>query len=295
MRKRQRRLSRKGGRLNFRLDEALASRSYRVWGRARPAEQRGHRMLGLARRRESSLSLQHSLLHPPPTCQHDAHPAVPSHQGKSTSPLSNSCFPTSALRLTGLLFYRPQPYKEEFLTVDSLHKLSIKQYGNPQGVPIVHLHGGPGGGCDDKDAQRFDPAVYRIVLFDQVSRQSELSQTQLADPPPSRRPQRGCDLSTPASCLVDNTTQHLIADIEKIREHLQVGPSWHVFGGSWGTPPRTPELAMFTTRADGEGCDRIHPLARLCAGSSGGGQESQSAGDLHSQCPLGSYCASALM
>ncbi|KAM0754541.1 proline iminopeptidase [Meredithblackwellia eburnea MCA 4105] len=106
-----------------------------------------------------------------------------------------------------------KPYKTEFLKVSDVHNISISQYGNPTGKPVVFVHGGPGGGCDDKDARRFNPDKYRIVLFDQ----------------------RGSGKSTPPSSLVDNTTQHLIDDIEKIREHLQIGDKWHVFGGSWGS------------------------------------------------------------
>lgn len=78
---------------------------------------------------------------------------------------------------------------------------------------VAVVHGGPGGGTDHEDARRFDPAKYRIILFDQ----------------------RGCGESTPASELQDNTTQRLVEDMEKIREYLQVGEKWHLFGGSWGS------------------------------------------------------------
>ncbi|KAK4058428.1 hypothetical protein OIO90_000586 [Microbotryomycetes sp. JL221] len=100
------------------------------------------------------------------------------------------------------------------LPVSDVHTISVKQYGRQQGTGpnVVFVHGGPGGGCDDKDAQRFDPAVYHIVLFDQ----------------------RGSGDSTPPSCLQDNTTQHLIQDMETIRKHLGID-KWHVFGGSWGS------------------------------------------------------------
>ncbi|GAA5869820.1 hypothetical protein JCM16303_001807 [Sporobolomyces ruberrimus] len=110
------------------------------------------------------------------------------------------------------LFAPIEPYKSEMFPVSEVHELSIKQYGNPKGSPVVFVHGGPGGGCDAKDARRFDPDHYRIILFDQ----------------------RGSGDSTPLASLVDNTTPHLIEDIEKIREHLQV-EKWHVFGGSWGS------------------------------------------------------------
>jgi len=110
------------------------------------------------------------------------------------------------------LFPASKPHKEEFLDVSDRHSLYVAQYGKPDGTPVVFLHGGPGGGTDDKDACSFDPAVYRIVLFDQ----------------------RGAGKSKPQSELEDNTTWHLVEDIEKIRKHLQI-PKWHVFGGSWGS------------------------------------------------------------
>ena len=80
---------------------------------------------------------------------------------------------------------------------------------------MVFLHGGPGGGTEPKQRRFFDPAVYRIVLFDQ----------------------RGCGKSTPHASLEDNTTWHLVADIEALREHLGI-EKWQVFGGSWGSHPR---------------------------------------------------------
>ncbi|BGP14413.1 hypothetical protein JCM10213v2_002361 [Rhodosporidiobolus nylandii] len=98
------------------------------------------------------------------------------------------------------LYPEIKPFKTEMLPVSDVHKLSVRQYGNPQGDPVFFLHGGPGGGCDERDARRFDPEHYRIVLADQ----------------------RGSGLSTPAASLEDNTTQALVADIEKIREHLGI-------------------------------------------------------------------------
>ncbi|GAA5949724.1 hypothetical protein JCM21900_003272 [Sporobolomyces salmonicolor] len=113
-----------------------------------------------------------------------------------------------------LVFPEIKPYKAEMLPVSSIHTLSVKQYGNPQGKPVVFVHGGPGGGCDDRDARRFDPAKYHIVLFDQ----------------------RGSGNSTPAACIEENTTQLLVEDIETIRKHvLGEDDAWHVFGGSWGS------------------------------------------------------------
>ncbi len=110
------------------------------------------------------------------------------------------------------ILYPPlEPYRRGWLAVDSLHALPWEESGNPKGIPVVFLHGGPGGGTSPRHRQFFDPAFYRIVLFDQ----------------------RGSGQSTPLGELRDNTTQHLVADIEKLREHLQI-ERWLVFGGSWG-------------------------------------------------------------
>jgi proline iminopeptidase len=98
------------------------------------------------------------------------------------------------------------------LPVSDLHSLHVEQSGNPQGKPVVFVHGGPGGGCDAKHRRFFDPARYRIILFDQ----------------------RGCGRSTPHACLEENTTWHLVEDMERIRERLGV-ERWMVFGGSWGS------------------------------------------------------------
>ena len=98
------------------------------------------------------------------------------------------------------------------LRVSPVHTLYYEQSGNPQGLPVVFLHGGPGGGTVPDYRRFFDPAAYRIVLFDQ----------------------RGAGQSTPHANLEENTTWHLVADIEKIREHLGI-ERWVVFGGSWGS------------------------------------------------------------
>ena len=105
-----------------------------------------------------------------------------------------------------------EPYDTGMLQVDAVHTLYYEQSGNPQGKPVVFLHGGPGGGTDPKHRQFFDPTKYRIVLFDQ----------------------RGCGRSTPYGELRDNTTWHLVSDIEAVREHLAID-RWQVFGGSWGS------------------------------------------------------------
>ncbi len=104
------------------------------------------------------------------------------------------------------------PYDHGTLKVDDRHTLYFEQCGNPEGKPVVLLHGGPGGGCTDKMRRFHDPAKYRIILFDQ----------------------RGSGRSTPHADLVDNTTWDLVADIEKLRTHLGVA-TWQVFGGSWGS------------------------------------------------------------
>lgn len=84
--------------------------------------------------------------------------------------------------------------------------------GNPQGVPVVFLHGGPGAGASEKNRQYFDPDFYRIVVFDQ----------------------RGCGRSKPLGDLEENTTQHLVMDMEALREHLSID-AWVIFGASWGS------------------------------------------------------------
>lgn len=109
------------------------------------------------------------------------------------------------------LFPPIKPYAEHNLKVDDTHTLYIEECGEPEGIPVVFLHGGPGS-CIDPDHRRFfDPKRYRIILFDQ----------------------RGCGKSTPHICLINNTTQDLIEDMEKIRDYLDV-KRWIVFGGSWG-------------------------------------------------------------
>jgi len=104
------------------------------------------------------------------------------------------------------------PYATGTLKVDDRHTLYWEQCGNPDGKPVVLLHGGPGAGCNEKMRRFHDPARYRIVLFDQ----------------------RGAGRSTPHADLTDNTTWDLVADIEQLRTHLGI-ERWQVFGGSWGS------------------------------------------------------------
>lgn len=110
------------------------------------------------------------------------------------------------------LYPEIEPYKTEFLSVQVPHKLYIEQCGNPDGVPVLFLHGGPGAGCVSMHRRFYDPAIYRIVLFDQ----------------------RGAGRSIPHAELEGNTSQALVADIERIRQHLGI-EQWLVFGGSWGS------------------------------------------------------------
>jgi proline iminopeptidase len=104
------------------------------------------------------------------------------------------------------------PYKHELLNVTATHALYVEQCGNPSGIPVIFLHGGPGSGCSPTQRRFFDPAHYHIILFDQ----------------------RGCGRSQPAGETQENTTQALVEDIEQIRQHLHI-QQWHVFGGSWGS------------------------------------------------------------
>lgn len=124
-----------------------------------------------------------------------------------------------------------EPNRTGRLRVSDLHEIYWEESGNPRGKPVVFVHGGPGGGTEPRQRRFFDPAAYRIVLFDQ----------------------RGSGKSTPYASLVDNTTQHLVADMEKLRAHLDID-KWQVFGGSWGStlalayaeahPERVSELVL---------------------------------------------------
>jgi len=104
------------------------------------------------------------------------------------------------------------PFKCFLLPVDDQHQIYVEQCGNPNGQPVLFIHGGPGGGCSENDRRFFDAEKYHIILFDQ----------------------RGCGRSLPHGCLENNNTQNLVADIEKIRTKLAI-KKWHTFGGSWGT------------------------------------------------------------
>ena len=109
-------------------------------------------------------------------------------------------YPTSRARRSG------------WLRVSDVHEIYWEEFGNPKGKPAVFLHGGPGAGADKRAHRFFDPDAYRIIVFDQ----------------------RGCGRSRPHASLVDNTTWHLVADIEQLRNYLGID-QWLVFGGSWGS------------------------------------------------------------
>ena len=110
------------------------------------------------------------------------------------------------------LFPPIEPYNDLFLEVSDLHTIHVEEAGNPDGKPVVFVHGGPGGGIETIYRQYFDPEKWRIVLFDQ----------------------RGCGKSTPFAELAENTTWDLVSDMEKIRDFLHI-EKWVVFGGSWGS------------------------------------------------------------
>ena len=104
-----------------------------------------------------------------------------------------------------------EPFDQRIMDVGDDHRIYVEQCGNPNGLPVVVLHGGPGGGCSPAMRRYFNPDIYRIILFDQ----------------------RGCGRSRPHASVQNNTTWHLVRDIEQIRSTLGID-SWIVFGGSWG-------------------------------------------------------------
>lgn len=110
------------------------------------------------------------------------------------------------------LYPEIEPYQQGMLPLDARHTLYWEQSGNSSGVPVLFLHGGPGAGSTPGHRRFFDPAHYRIIIFDQ----------------------RGAGRSTPLGEIQDNTTPHLIQDIETLRQHLGI-EKWLIFGGSWGS------------------------------------------------------------
>lgn len=122
------------------------------------------------------------------------------------------------------LYSEIEPYEQGTLQVSPIHTLAYEVSGAPEGIPAVFVHGGPGAGTIPDHRRYFDPGAYRIVVFDQ----------------------RGAGKSTPHASLEENTTWHLVEDLEKLREHLGID-KWLVFGGSWGS---TLSLAYAQTHPD---------------------------------------------
>lgn len=155
------------------------------------------------------------------------------------------------------LYPPSEPVRVHSLAVDDLHRVYVEECGNPAGIPVVFLHGGPGSGCRPHHRQFFDLSRYRAILFDQ----------------------RGCGRSAPVGALRDNDTSHLIDDLEQIRRYLGIN-QWLLFGGSWGAtlalayaqayPAQVRGLILrgtFLAREEdlawflGEGANRIYPEA----------------------------------
>ncbi len=134
-------------------------------------------------------------------------------------------------RAIDYLYPPVEPFDQRVIDMGDGHRIYVEQCGNPQGVPVLVLHGGPGGGCSPAMRRYFDPAHYRVVLFDQ----------------------RGCGRSRPHASVENNTTWHLVSDIEVIRQTLDI-EKFILFGGSWGAslaliyaithPERTAHLVL---------------------------------------------------
>lgn len=139
-------------------------------------------------------------------------PNIPSEYGYRRTPLLD-------------LFPDIKPYSSGFLPLDHGHEMYWEQSGNPYGVPVVVLHGGPGSGTSPTHRRFFDPDYYRIILFDQ----------------------RGAGKSSPHGSVEHNTLDLLIQDIEKLRKHLSV-EQWHLFGGSWGSTLALAYAAKYSNR-----------------------------------------------
>ncbi|WP_170373228.1 prolyl aminopeptidase [Ruegeria arenilitoris] len=114
-------------------------------------------------------------------------------------------------RAVQYLYPPVDPFDQRVVDMGDGHRIYVEQCGNPDGIAVVVLHGGPGGGCSPAMRRYFDPEVYRVILFDQ----------------------RGCGRSRPTASVENNTTWHLVADIERLRKLFEID-DWIVFGGSWG-------------------------------------------------------------
>ncbi len=114
--------------------------------------------------------------------------------------------------LEDVLYSPIEPYDSGMLSVSEIHTIAWEKSGNPDGIPVIVIHGGPGGGGQPAYRQYFDPKTYNIIQFDQ----------------------RGCGKSTPYAELIENNTQASVSDIEQLRQLFEI-EKWHVFGGSWGS------------------------------------------------------------
>ncbi len=121
------------------------------------------------------------------------------------------------------------PFDQQIVDMGDGHRIYVEQCGNPDGIPVLVLHGGPGGGCSPAMRRYFDPQVFRVILFDQ----------------------RGCGRSRPRASVENNTTWHLVADIERLRKLFDV-EKWIVFGGSWGAT-----LALIYAQAHPDNVSRL--------------------------------------
>ena len=124
-----------------------------------------------------------------------------------------------------------EPYRQDRLKVGGGHEIYFEECGNPDGKPVLIVHGGPGGGCNSTMRRYHDPARYRIMLFDQ----------------------RGCGRSLPHASLEANTTWHLVADMERLRTHLRI-ERWQLFGGSWGSTLALAYAQSASRRASASSC-----------------------------------------
>ncbi len=115
------------------------------------------------------------------------------------------------MHIMQILYPEIKPYARHDIQVDDVHTLYVEECGDPDGIPVLFVHGGPGAGSSKSDRRFFDPEKFRIIIFDQ----------------------RGCGRSTPHASLENNTSPHLVEDIETIRKKLDV-EKWMLFGGSWG-------------------------------------------------------------
>lgn len=127
-----------------------------------------------------------------------------------------------------ILYPEIKAYSQQMIEVSDGYELYVEQSGNPNGIPVLFVHGGPGGGCGANDRRYFDPSAYRIILFDQ----------------------RGAGRSLPHAAIANNSTDKLIRDIEAIREQLKID-SWVLFGGSWGATLSLLYAQSYSSRVKG--------------------------------------------